>query len=321
MRCAVIGGSGFIGTRLCRRLRRAGRDFVIVDKKESLAFPKNRIDADVRDLPSLIRALEGCEVIYNLAAEHRDDVSPISLYYDVNVGGARHICQAAETLGVSKLLFTSSAAVYGFTERETDEEGSHAPFNDYGKSKIQAEEVYRIWKAGSEDRTLVILRPTVVFGEGNRGNVYHLIKQIGSGRFTMVGSGKNTKSMAYVENVAAFLEFAAGFNPGEHLFNYVDKPDLDMNALVSLVTGTLGDERKLRFRLPYWLGYSGGLFFDLVSAVTGKRYPISAIRVKKFCADTLFSSKRIQTTGFQPPVGLEEGLRSTIDAELKDETG
>ena len=102
--------------------------------------------------------------------------------------------------------------------------------------------------------------------------------------------------MAYVENVAAFLEFVGGLSGGEHLFNYVDKPDLDMNSLVALVRGILGGDTSTQFRLPYWLGYSGGLLFDLIAAITGKRLPISAIRVKKFCADTLFSSAYMAET-------------------------
>ena len=74
-------------------------------------------------------------------------------------------------------------------------------------------------------KTLVIIRPTVVFGEGNRGNVFNLMNQIAKNRFMMVGSGTNRKSMAYVENVAAFLEYSLSFQSGLHVHNYVDKPD------------------------------------------------------------------------------------------------
>ena len=63
-------------------------------------------------------------------------------------------------------------------------------------------------------RSLVVVRPTVVFGEGNRGNVYQLIHQIISGRFVMVGSGKNRKSIAYVGNLSAFLVRVLGLGTG-----------------------------------------------------------------------------------------------------------
>ncbi len=88
----------------------------------------------------------------------------------------------------------------------------------------------------------MIVRPTVVFGEQNRGNVYNLLRQIASGKFMMIGDGTNRKSMAYVENVAAFLEYSLGFENGVHIYNYIDKPDFDMNTLVSKVNKALGKE-------------------------------------------------------------------------------
>ena len=97
----VIGGSGFIGTRLVRRLREAGHSVTIVDKAKSPAYPELVRIADVRDPAALREACRGSEVIYNLAAEHRDDVRPLSLYDEVNVGGATNTCEAARELGVS----------------------------------------------------------------------------------------------------------------------------------------------------------------------------------------------------------------------------
>lgn len=90
----------------------------------------------------------------------------------------------------------------------------------------------------------MIIRPTVIFGEQNRGNVYNLLRQIASGRFPMVGKGKNKKSMNYVENVAAFIEFCLNLEAGESLFNYFDEPAYDMNHLVLDVYKMLGKKRR-----------------------------------------------------------------------------
>lgn len=317
MKILVIGGSGFIGTRLVKRLLAAGYDVKILDKSKSKTYPELWINGDVRDKSSLLPALKGCDLLYNLAAEHRDDVTPKSLYWDVNVKGAQNVCAVAEELGINKIIFTSSVAVYGFTEKETGEGGNLKPFNDYGKTKLQAEAVYREWQKKDKRRCLVIVRPTVVFGEGNRGNVYNLLNQIATGRFIMVGSGKNVKSMAYVENVVAFLEYAINLGAGVHVYNYADKPDFDMNSLVAEVYKGLGKSPKVRFRIPYFLGYAGGKLFDLLSLITGKKYPISSIRVKKFCSSTSFSSC-ISQTGFIPPISLHEGLLRTIKYEFID---
>jgi len=255
-------------------------------------------------------------VIINLAAEHRDDVRPLSLYDEVNVVGAKNICVVAREKNVKTIVFTSSVAVYGFAPISTDESGQIAPFNDYGRTKYEAEQVYKAWQAEAPDiRTLVIVRPTVVFGEQNRGNVYNLLRQIASGKFVMVGDGENRKSMAYVENVAAFLQYAVGFKPGVHIHNYIDKPDSTMNELVGTVNRMLGKPEQIGLRLPFALGYAVGKCFDALAAVTGKKFPISSIRVKKFCSNSVFETS-IAKTGFVPPVLLSDALERTVRHEF-----
>jgi nucleoside-diphosphate-sugar epimerase len=207
-------------------------------------------------------------------------------------------------------------AVYGFAPIGTDESGNIAPFNDYGRTKYEAELVFKAWQAEAPtERTLVIIRPTVVFGEQNRGNVYNLLRQIVSGKFVMVGNGENRKSMAYVENVAAFIEYAIRFKPGIHIYNFIDKPDFTMNSMVANVNRILGRPEKIGFRLPFAVGYMIGKGFDLVAALSGKRFAISSIRVKKFCANSVYNTSFDQT-GFVPPVPLEQALAQTVRYEF-----
>jgi nucleoside-diphosphate-sugar epimerase len=314
---SVVGGSGFIGTRLSGRLsRNAETQFQIVDKVLGHVFPEKTRVADVRSVEQLRASIRECDVLVNLAAEHRDDVRPLRLYDDVNVGGARNICTVAREKGVSTIVFTSSVAVYGFAPIGTSESGNIAPFNDYGRTKYEAEQVLKAWQAEAPDeRTLVIIRPTVVFGEQNRGNVYNLLRQIASGRFVMVGSGENRKSMAYVENVVAFIEYCIFFKPGVHVYNFVDKPDFTMNQLVGSVKRILSQDEKIGIRLPYAVGYAIGKGFDLLAAITGKRFPISSIRVKKFCVNSVYNTA-IDETGFLPPVSLAQALEKTICHEF-----
>ena len=314
----IIGGSGFIGTRLCKRLSKSNSDFSIIDKKVSNSFPDKCLQTDIRNVEQLLNADCETNVLVNLAAEHRDDVSPKSLYDDVNVQGARHVCEFADAKQITSIVFTSSVAVYGFAERGTDETGNINPFNDYGRTKYEAEEVYKHWQAKDpEKRSLTIIRPTVVFGEQNRGNVYNLFKQIASRRFVMVGDGKNRKSMAYVENIAAFLEHALTNGPGIHTYNYIDKPDFDMNTLVKKVKSALGIDPKVGTRIPYLIGLIAGYSFDGIAKFTGKKFPISSIRIQKFCKDSTYNTS-LATTGFTPPVQLDEAIYKTIAYEFVD---
>lgn len=315
----LLGGSGFIGTRLATRLRNGGLDLYIADKSQSGSYPDLSHVVDVRVLEGLRRTLKEGDILINLAAEHRDDVRPKSLYDDVNVKGAENLCLVAREKNIQHIIFTSSVAVYGFAPANTGEEGEINYFNDYGRTKWEAEKIFRAWQQEEpERRTLVIVRPTVVFGEQNRGNVYNLLRQIASGKFLMIGKGINKKSMAYVENVAAFLEHSLSFPPGIHTYNYIDKPDFDMNTLVGVVRKALGKSGGIAMRIPYGLGYLMGLGCDLVANITGKSLPVSSIRVKKFCATTQFNTA-VSQTGFVPPVSLEEGLKRTVIHEFLED--
>jgi len=313
----IIGGSGFIGTRLFKLLNaNANAKLTVIDKIQNQALARSTVIADVRSVDQLRSAVSKAAVLINLAAEHKDDVSPKSLYDEVNVRGAKNICTVAREKGISKIIFTSSVAVYGFAPLETDESGLIKPFHDYGRTKFEAEQVYKAWHTEDpENRTLVIIRPTVVFGERNRGNVYNLLKQIVSGKFIMVGNGHNRKSMAYVENVAAFIEYSIDFKPGVHIYNYIDKPDFTMNTLVARVNEILGRSGKIKFRLPYYLGLLVGKLFDLIAFIARKKLAISSIRVKKFCANSVYESA-ISKTGFVPPVRLEEAIERTVRYEF-----
>ena len=311
---SILGGAGFLGTRLSQRFCNKEQNHEICDLEVGEAS-KNLTIVDIEDLNSLKR-VAGSDCIVNLAAVHRDDIRPLSRYDDVNVHGSVNVCEAARKHGINKIIFTSSVAIYGFAPADTDESGKPNYFNDYGRTKYLAEQVYKEWQAEDpENRTLVIVRPTVIFGEGNRGNVFNLLKQIASGRFVMFGNGKNRKSMAYVENVAAFLEYSLLFKPGLHIYNYIDKPDFDMNTLVSEARKTLFGKNNVGLRLPAFLGMAIGYFADFVAKLTGKTLPVSSIRVKKFMGTTQFASS-VSETGFVPPVSLEEGLARTLRYEF-----
>lgn len=315
----LIGGSGFIGTKLIDILKDEYK-VINLDKSGSSRHPEITRIGDVRnneDLKQLwkendLPSSENNYVVL-LAAEHRDDVSPVSLYNDVNVNGTRQVLAAMEERNINKIVFTSSVAVYGLNKENPSEDHPAAPFNHYGKSKWEAEEVLREWyQKDPQNRTLIIIRPTVVFGPGNRGNVYNLLKQIASGKFLMIGKGNNKKSMAYVENVAGFIKFCIEKRfTGYHLFNYADKPDLSMNELIQVAETSL--KKKLPpVKVPYSVGYMVGIGFDVLAKITGKKFPISAVRVKKFCATTQFENAAVRNSGYAPPFTLQEGLGATI---------
>ena len=317
MKVVMIGASGFVGTRLIDLLKTDNNyELKNVDLLSSHFFNDVTVIGDVRKQEDMDKELSGADVVVLLAAQHRDDVSPVSLYYDTNVGGMEVTLKAMEKNGVRRLIFFSSVAVYGLNKENPSEDHPKDPFNHYGKSKWQAEQVLQEWHSSHSDWNINIIRPTVIFGERNRGNVYNLLSQISSGRFLMVGKGTNKKSMAYVGNVVAFVKFLIEEKKsGYNVYNYIDKPDFDMNELIALVEKVL-NKHIPSIHFPYWMGMMGGYCFDILAKILGRKLAISSVRVKKFCATTEFDSSKMQSTGFQPPYTLSEGLSRTLEFEF-----
>lgn len=312
----IVGGSGFVGSYFTSALARLGRPSVVVDLVAPVSSEQRWVYSDIRSLEPKQLSKFRVNAIVNLAAEHRDDVTPLSKYYDVNVEGARRVCEVAEQLNIKKIIFTSSVAVYGFAPPNTDESGEINFFNEYGKTKHLAEQVYLDWQSKDpHNRSLVVVRPTVIFGPGNRGNVFNLLKQIASRRFAMFGNGQNVKSMAYVENVADFLVHSLGCGPGAYIYNYVDKPDLTVNEIVATTRTELFGGGSVGVRLPAWLGVCVGAGFDVLAFITRIKFPVSLIRIKKFMATTQFASSA-RASGFRPRHSMLDGLKKTLRYEF-----
>jgi len=312
---SIVGGYGFVGTRLSEVMSLNDIEHNIFDNKADI---NSENYLDVEHLESL-DVLNNSSVIINLAAIHRDDIKPVTRYDDVNIGGAINICKCAEKFNINTIIFTSSVAIYGFAPKNTGEEGAPNYFNDYGRTKYEAELIYKAWqKVDPDNRSLIIIRPTVIFGEGNRGNVFNLLNQINNKRFLMIGSGNNFKSMAYVENVAAFIKYSLDFGTGVHIYNYIDKPDFNMNLLVKTIRKTLFNKNNIGIKIPLFIGISLGYIADLMTIIFKKKLPISSIRIKKFTSDSMFTSS-IDKSGFIPPVTLEEGLQKTLKYEFLED--
>ena len=86
------------------------------------------------------------DTVINLAAVHRDDITDPEEYYSTNVEGARVLFEVCEEKGINKIVFTSSVAEYGFAPSGTREDGAVNPFNEYGRTKAVAEDIYREWR-------------------------------------------------------------------------------------------------------------------------------------------------------------------------------
>ena len=218
---------------------------------------------------------------------------------------------------IPRLIFTSSVAVYGMNINDADESSKTNPFNDYGKSKLIAEtEIVKWQREASKNRSALIIRPTVVFGENNRGNVYNLFNQINKNMFFMIGKGNNKKSIAYVDNLSDFIILKLNnFKNIVDIYNYSDKPDFTMKELIELIFKSLNiKENKLI--IPLFMAKAVAIILDLISLVTKIKFPISLIRIKKFTSDSIINSKKLHKI-FKPKYSIEKAIKKTIYYEFK----
>lgn len=316
-RLLVLGSSGFVGSHLAPVFDALGVELVRFDLHPDPRAEHETHIGDVRDVDALIEAMTGCTAVLNLAAAHHDFGIGTATFQSVNVGGARAICAAMEHHGITNLCFYSSVAVYGEQTTPPDEHTAPEPANDYGRSKLAAEAVYREWEAGGGRRALIV-RPAVVFGPRNFANLYRLIRQIDRHRFFPVGPGTNRKSMCYVTNLVEAIGYLwtapSRLEPDEpEVYNYVDKPDLSSRETVTLVYRELG-RRAPRTRLPLAPVKLAAKPFDLLGRITSADLPITSARVHKLSeAETAFAADRIRAVGFTPSVSLPEGIATMVD--------
>ena len=314
MNILVCGSSGFIGTHLVKFLYDNGHEVVGLD----LVEPGNRnglIDFSQGDIlvkDDVRKALQGIDCVINLAAKHHDCGITEEEYFETNETGSRRLLECMTEGAIEKYIFYSSVAVYGQSISESDEATEPRPGNPYGASKLAAEKVAYDWADEKPDRQVLIIRPSVVYGEGNFANMFSLIKMIDKGRYFQFGCGEAVKSLCYVRNLTKATGYCMDrMETGVELFNYVDKDDLPVKQTVAIIADELG-KKVQPISYPLWVGVAVAKVFELAGKVTGKNSGVSAARVKKLATPTRFGAQKIKDYGFVPEYTIEEGLRNMV---------
>lgn len=320
MKIFLTGGSGFIGTHIRRKFENL--DIVNFDiKKPEFTTTATYVKGDIRNFEEVKNAMIGCDIIIHLAAIWDDFSIDDSLYFDTNVNGTKVLIEAAIEVGIMKFVNYSSVSVYGENENECDELKTPLnPINAYGKSKAQAESLFEKWALTNPNISIIHLRPSVVFGENNYGNIYRLISQINSGFYFNINKANALKSITYVENlVDATFFLIQRMDNKISIFNYSDSPHMDASEISNVISDYLRKRRAMVF--PFFLVYLMALPFDLYIYISKRNFPISTLRVKKYCTQTLNSNKKIIEEGFVPKFSSTEGLKKTCKWFLENSVG
>lgn len=303
----LVGGSGFIATHLRKSLK--NYSVLIVDIKSPARQSENEVflHLDIKNRLNVKLDLAEDVVIHHLAAVHFDFQSN---FYETNVEGTKNIIESFSFC--RNWIFYSSVATYGDSSLVRDELSYQDPTNDYGKSKLLMERtINNKISSGDLKGKVVIVRPGVVYGEWNFGNVFNLMRL--SSRFSPIGLSSNPiKSMAYVKNLVSSTLFALekAEKDAPLVYNYVDYDQLGTKDLLGLIGRANGSKPLF---IPFGLVLGVSHLLNLPFKLMGKDFLASPMRVKKFAQPTHFKADKIRELGFVQPVKPEEAVKRTIN--------
>tara|TARA_R110002012_G_scaffold66614_1_gene174112 strand:- start:195677 stop:196687 length:1011 start_codon:yes stop_codon:yes gene_type:complete len=326
----LIGGSGYIGRHILKRFLKVGifDKYLIYDIESLIGFQdeidKNTIEfiyGDVRDRLTLpnFKIDNQDSWIFNLAAIHREPGHNFNEYFDTNIPGANNVCELAESLSIKNIFFTSSIAPYGRSMEQKSEKSPLYPETGYGISKALAEEIHKSWLAKDEtDRRLVIVRPSVIYGPKDPGNVYRMIKALKKGTFILPNGGNVIKAYGYVFGLVDSILFTMG-KKDENLivYNYAENPLITLKEMTSVAKNKFDFTKKtLSLPVPF-LAFLAGLI-QIGSKLIGKKSDIHPVRVRKAGFPTNIKPGYLISQGFNFKYDFESSLEHWQSVSPKD---
>jgi UDP-glucose 4-epimerase len=305
MNFLITGAAGFLGSALANQLAREGQqvrglDDLSTGNPDSLYEDIHFTRGDVNDRPKLWTLLQDVDCVYHLAA--RVSVPESVLYpreYNaVNVGGTVSLMEAMRDVGVRRVVFISSGAVYGDQGQQPLRESAIPnPGSPYAVSKLSSEyyvrTIGRLW--GIET---VILRVFNAYGPGQNQPPSHppvipnfLRQAVRGGTIVVHGDGSQTRDYVFVDDVVRAMVAAA------------TAPSID-GSIINVGSGTETSVRALTRLAQELAGNSAEVVYN----------PRSEAGVSRMCADLTLAGEKL---GFAPRVTLSEGLRLTIQRDAR----
>ena len=320
MKTLITGSTGFLGSAVLRELLDDGREVKVLVRRGTRTANIDGLDVeiaygDLRDPESIRSALNGCDILYHVAAYYSLWDRDPQLIYEINVEGTRKILQAAKERDLKRIVYTSTVGCIGLNDDTTpsNENTSFDPntlSNDYKKSKHQAEQVVVEFARGG--LPVVIVNPSTPVGPRD-------IKPTPTGKIIL--DFLNREMPAYLDtglNLIDVKDCARGHIlaeqkgiPGErYILGNQNMSLLDILVTLEKITGL----KAPRIKIPFWVALSAGWACEMVSNhLTGKppAVPLAGVKMAKYFM-YFDSSKAVQKLGLaQSPV--ENALRQSVD--------
>jgi nucleoside-diphosphate-sugar epimerase len=313
----VTGANGYTGYHFSRYLAERGVPtramYWPADGVPDLGHENLEVvPGDLCDRDSLKKALEGIEVVQNIAALYRPMNVPQKLYWDVNVEGVRNILDLSHEAGVKRFVQCSTIGVHGTTgSTPITETGAFKPDDYYQETKLLGEKLAR--ERGQElGMPIVVVRPAGIYGPRER-RFLKLTKMINDRKFIMFGSGEVCYHFIHVEDLCdAFVLCAENEKAVGETYIIGADHALTINQIVA----TIADELKVpppRLRIPYWILYTAAAMCEGACKPFNISPPIYRRRANWFNSSRAFDiGKARRELGYDPKFSPEDGLRDMV---------
>lgn len=317
MKVLVTGGMGFTGSALCLRLAELGHEVVALDNKGGIFDDELRERGvslqlgSVTDRALVNRLVSGCDQVHHLAAAFRLVNLGKKAYWEVNVGGTQNVLEAARANGGPRVVNCSTCGVHGDVEKPpAGEDAPIAPADYYQLTKWEGEKIAMSYV--ERGQWVATLRPAAIYGPGDPERFLMIFRRVAGGRFVFLGDGSTTYHPLYIDNlVDAFLRAAEVDLANGRSYLIADEEYVAIRDLVERTAAALGQPCRLVF-LPFWPAYALAAAVELAYKPFPAEPPIFRRRLDWFRQNRAFAIDRAKAElGWQPRVGLDEGLRTT----------
>jgi farnesol dehydrogenase len=320
MKIFLTGATGYIGQRLAEKLLEAGHEVNALCRKKPLyaSFQTPRFhffSGDLENVDAINEAMKGCEAVFHVAAIAKVWMKNPATYYEVNVKGTINVLEAALINNITKVVFTSSAAIYGVSDDEplTEEHiRMRAFFTDYEASKFIAEEKIQHYVRKGLD--VVIVHPTKVYGPGiwtESNAVSQLMRSYIKGKWRIIpGDGKMIGNFSYIDDVVNghILAMHKGRAGEKYILGGVNMSFNEFFSLMKKISG----KNYLTVHISYTLMMLFGWKEEFIHRIFGKEPKITRQWIKKYNYDLALSSEKAARELNYSITPIDEGLKKTL---------